>query len=257
MRWVNDKVLPSRCKAGSVARLEHLYSTEIESQEPDTRVEREFMGPKVDDPAARALNTLLTSGVTSLSDSQREDWARFLVCQMIRVPGMVAHIRLRGREILMEDMEPDFVESIQHSEHKQPLSQYVLQHAPSLFDDLGIMTLPHIVRSSKLNQVFLDAHWMLKSVRRARFDLLIGDKPLIYEGQMNNDFLFALPVTPNMVFFTFNSLLTGTTLKSLTDTGAVCNLNRQSVVQANASVFSTGDGQISFVAKYLRKTDLE
>lgn len=124
-------------------------------ERPDNKLEREFMGPRVDDPAAIAYQVMLNGDIEALNEQHRRDWVRFLVCQMIRTPKMVTRVRLRGREILMRGDEPVAAAVLQPGEPQVPLAQWLKEHEPGLFDDLGIDTLPHIINSQLLNGVFL------------------------------------------------------------------------------------------------------
>ena len=53
-RWSRGAVVDSRFKAKSVAKQRHLYSTTTDEGRPDNKLERDFMGPVVDEPAAIA-----------------------------------------------------------------------------------------------------------------------------------------------------------------------------------------------------------
>lgn len=59
LRWARGAVVANRYKAKSVAKQRHLYSTGVAERRPNNKLEREFMGPKVDDPAAIAHQVML------------------------------------------------------------------------------------------------------------------------------------------------------------------------------------------------------
>ncbi len=211
------------------------------------------MGPRVDDPAAVAHQVMLTKGIGALTKQHRIDWARFLVCQMIRTPKMVAHVRLRGRDILMRGDEPVAADVLGPGEPQIPLSQWLEEHKPSLFDDLGINTLPYIVNSSLLNGVFLKATWETRDIKHAKFDFLVSDTPLVYEGKMNSNFLFALPISPRKLFVAYSDEQTGKNVRRAKADAVAITFNRSQADQAESYIFSTNDKQRSLVARYLRK----
>lgn len=122
----------------------------------------------LDEPAAIAHQVMLTRGIDALTEDQWRDWSRFLVCQMMRVPKMVAHVKLRGREILMRGDEPVAEDVLQPGEPQVSLANWQLEHKPTLFDDLGIDTLPYIVQSKLLNGVFLGATWGIRQLKWAK-----------------------------------------------------------------------------------------
>ncbi|MBK7616738.1 MAG: DUF4238 domain-containing protein [Burkholderiales bacterium] len=253
-RWSRGAVVESRFKAKSVAKQRHLYSTSTDEGRPDNKLERDFMGPVVDEPAAIAHRVMLTHGIDTLTEGQRRDWARFLVCQMMRVPKMVAHVKLRGRDILMRGDEPVAADALLPGEPQVSLANWLLEHKPTLFDDLGIHTLPYIVQSKLLNGVFLGATWGIRQLNWAKHNYVISDTPLVYEGQMNSDFLFALPLTPTILFVAYsNDAVTGKNLDEASHNKLVVTMNRTQADQADTFIFATDNLQRALVARYLRK----
>lgn len=253
-RWSRGAVVDSRFKAKSVAKQRHLYSTTTDEGRPDNKLERDFMGPVVDEPAAIAHRVMLTHGIDALTEAQWRDWARFLVCQMMRVPKMVAHVRLRGREILMRGDEPVAADALQPGEPQVSLANWLLEHKPTLFDDLGIDTLPYIVQSKLLNGVFLGATWTIRQLKWAKHNYVISDTPLVYEGQMNSDFLFALPLAPTVLFAAYsNEAVTGKNLDGASHNKLVVTMNRTQANQADTFIFATDSKQRALVTRYLRK----
>lgn len=63
LRWARGAVVANRYKAKSVAKRPHLYSTGMAEGLPNNKLEREFLGPKVDDPAAIAHQVMLKEGI--------------------------------------------------------------------------------------------------------------------------------------------------------------------------------------------------
>lgn len=253
-RWARGDVVDGRYKAKSVAKQRHLYSTTTDEGRPENKLERDFMGPVVDGPAAIAHRVMLTRGIGALSEDQWRDWARFLVCQMVRVPKMVAHLKLRGREILMRGEEPVAADALQPGEPEVSLAKWLLEHKPTLFDDLGIDTLPHVVQSELLNGVFLGATWGIKQLKWAKHNFVVSDTPLVYEGQMNSDFLFAMPLTPTVLFVAYsNEAVTGKNLDEASHSKLVVTMNRAQADQADTFIFATDNKQRGLVARYLRK----
>lgn len=253
-RWSRDSVVDSRFKAKSVAKQRHLYSTSTDEGRLDNKMERDFMGPVVDEPAAIAHQIMLTQGIDALSADHWRYWARFLVCQMMRVPKMVAHVKLRGREILMRGDEPVAADALKAGEPQVTLAEWLLEQKPTLFDDLGIDTLPFIVNSKLLNGVFLGATWGVRQLKWAKHNYVISDTPLVYEGQMNSDFLFALPLAPTVLFVAYsNEAVTGKNLDEASHNKLVVTMNHTQADQADSYVFATDNKQRALVARYLTK----
>jgi hypothetical protein len=138
----------------------------------------------------------------------------FLVAQLVRVPSMVAKVQFRGQQVLLRGNELVAPDKLQPGEEQVPLSEWLKANMPGLFDDLGLDTLPHIISSQVLNQMFLGATWGVHVVMHTLFDLVIGDEPLVYEGKMNSNFLFAIPLSPRVLFTAFSDPETGRNLRS-------------------------------------------
>jgi len=157
-RWVHGHLVSRRYKAKAVAKERHLYSLERSKVEPNVKVERDFLGPHIDDPAALVHAKILKQGVSSLTRDEKMIWSPFLISLMLRGPAMVAHLRKRGREILSAGLDeaPEEYLAARGSEPEATLREWVEKYQPDVLDDLGVMTLPRLARSAKLNLAVLN-----------------------------------------------------------------------------------------------------
>jgi hypothetical protein len=254
-RWAGTNLVSHRYKAKSVAKERHLYSLSRSSDEPDVQLEKNFWGPQVDDPAATVHAKMLREGPNALQRGDRMIWARFLVGLMLRVPGMVRRIRERGREVLsagLDEAPEDYLE-VRGVATERPLREWVETHMPDALDDLGVMTLPQLVFSEKLNPVLLKATWGIRSVHLARFDLLMGDRPLTVAGALGASFLVALPISPTKIFLALNDPGTLENVQKRDADAFVRDSNLSMVTAAETYVYSTGQAQTTFIAKHLRR----
>ena len=104
--WGGDgRLLISERSAKRVANLRHLYSARRSEDQPDSALERDYLGPHVDDPAAVVHDQMLKTGLQGFDEDQARIWSRFLVAQMLRVPAMVERARQRGNEILRATLD--------------------------------------------------------------------------------------------------------------------------------------------------------
>lgn len=253
-RWAGGKLVSRRYKAKSVAKERHLYSMGRSQSEPDVQVEKEFWGPHIDDPAAIVHAKILSAGVSTLTLEDKKAWSPFLVSLMLRGPAMMRHIRARGREILSAglDKDPEEFREARGDAPEATLREWMEKHRPDVFDDLGVMALPELAFSEKLNLALLNVAWGIRSVHTARYDLLIGDRPFIVGGTFETSFLMALPISPTKMFFAFNSEGTFENLKMRGHDEFVRDSNFSTVTAADRYVFSTGLRQEAFIKKYLR-----
>lgn len=82
---------------------------------------------------------------------------------------------------------------------------------------------------------------------------MVSDTPLVYEGQMKNNFLFALPISPRKLFLAYSDEQTGRNLKKAKPDAIAITFNRSQVDQADSYVFSTSARQRALVARYLKR----
>jgi hypothetical protein len=253
-RWSRGNVAASRFKAKGVAKARHLYSMQRSHPEPDVQVEKEFFGRHVDDPAAVVHAKMLASGVSGLSPEEKQVWSPFLISLILRGPTMIQHIRRRGREVLEVglDRSPEEYIAVRGDEPAPTLRDWVETNQPDTLDDLGVMVLPELTFSEKLNLTVLNVTWGIRSVHPARYNLLIGDRPLILAGRFETNFLLALPISPTKLFFAFNDERTFANVRSYDHDAFVKAMNTSTVKAAESYVYSTDAAQQSFVRKFLR-----
>lgn len=254
-RWADDSIVSHRYKAKSVAKERHLYSMSRSSPTPDVQIEKAFWGPHVDDPAAVVHAKMLAQGVSSLTAEEKKDWSPFVVSLMIRTPRMVRHIRERGRSVLQAglDENPDEYLAARGQAPEASLREWIEKHAPDVLDDLGVMTLPELAFSERLNLTLLNVTWGIRAIGSARYNLLISDSPLIVAGTLESSFLVALPISPRHLFFAYNNERTFDKLRQLSHDLFVRETNLSTVAAAETYVYATDATQRSFVQKYLPK----
>lgn len=258
--WRHGRVVPEPKGPRQVCFEEHLYSFDAGNGEFDVAVERDYWGPEVDDPAARVLPKLVTLGAAALTDAERCVWSRFLVGQMIRVPGSVRHIRSRGAEIWTRDVNsaPSEPEGMPEgaSDEDELAPRYLAwarRFRPESPNDLGVLTIPALVESPALNARCLASTWEVRAVPKSPVRLLIGDAPLIYLGQLDSDFLLILPIGPAHVFCAYTSSGAREYLARISDLGLVRLVNRESCERAVKWVYGADPSLLALVSRRLRK----
>jgi len=251
--WENGTFRMFRRQAKSVAKVKHLYSTLRHLTAPDVQIERDVMGPKVDDPAAIVHKKLLAGGVGRLTSSEQEDWARFIVSLFLRGPTAIADLRNRGRDTLAAGLTAA-VERVSLLDNPPALSlaEWAQHENPSTFEDLGIQTLERLITSKVLNQKLLAATWGTVKRRGAPHEFLISDKPLVRVGEnLDGRFLICLPLSPEQAFVAYSAQDIGKTLAERSTSSFVKALNFNTVCNAERYVYSTSALQTDFVRKHL------
>lgn len=254
-RWAYRALRVNRHSASRVASVRHPYAAQRSAQHPDVALERDYLGPVVDEPAATVHASLLSKVPIQLEYEQRVIWARFLVAQMIRVPSMIQHMRVHGREILMRglDERPEEYDAVRGDAPEESLAEWLSNHAVDAPDDVAIGALPDLIESPLLNGVVLSSDWAIIDLKWGRFDLLIGDRPLIKIGSLSGRFLFALPISPRRLFIAFNDSRTYRNVLKRDKATLVKDTNLETVRSASEFVYGTSELHTPLVRRYLAK----
>jgi hypothetical protein len=254
-QWLRGNLKSERYTAKAVGKEEHLYSRMRQTAEPDVTVERDFLGPDVDEPASKVHKRLITSGVRSLTDAERHVWTRFIVSLLLRTPAMMQHMRARGRAVLAAevDKDPDDFMELRGSEPEPTLREWLEINMPWELDDLAVRTLPDLVCSDKLNAGIWEGIWATRTLKPETRDLLIGDRPLIYVGTMESGHLIAVPISPRRLFFKAPDKTTVENVFRESEKHFTKKLNTQTTFQAERYVYSTGSQHEPLIRKHLRR----
>jgi hypothetical protein len=103
------------------------------------------------------------------------------------------------------------------------------------------------------NGVIMRAHWATRPITPIAPDLLIGDKPLIQDGILQDSFLLASPISPRHLFFAFNEVGTWDNLVKKSAKHLARETNKGIVTQAERYVYSTGSHHVPLIRKYLAR----
>lgn len=235
--------------------MEHLYSRRRGTANPDVWLERDFMAPHVDDPAAPVHKKMLADGLGKLSHAEQADWAKFVIAQLLRVPTTMERMRERGRRTLEEglDEDPQAYLAERGSEPEPTLRAWFEKHVPHEFDDMAVRVFPRLVYSKNLLSRVLKGQWAVRELRLSKRDLVIGDKPLFVDGKLGEEHLLVMPIAPNRVWLAFDNPQTGENVGQRTDEDFAREVNRAIVIQTERYVYSTGMQHEFLIRKYLRK----
>jgi hypothetical protein len=141
-----------------------LYSLEGYGDDRRDVIEKQFLAPNVDDPAAAALSRLLERGSASnLTLAMRQAWTRFLMSLHVRHPDGIAQISTQGSRALRNTLtqNPAEYESLRTPDDPSTLVEWVEQNAPALFDNYGKSMLPGIVTHQATGTEILRMKWFV------------------------------------------------------------------------------------------------
>lgn len=256
-QWMRGVLLPERFSAKAVAKAPHLYSQRMHDPMPNVMLERDFMGPHIDDPAAVVHKEILANGHENLTSQERYEWSRFLLSLLVRTPEMIDFMRRAGRRLMASamDEQPDAMLHLRKNDAQGTLREWAEVNRPHLFEDVGVRTLPAVLTSPDLNNAILSSGWSTVSLTDSNVDALIADNPVVYLGDIKQGFSFMVPISPRMAFVVASHPQDLSRVLEMRRTGLTKSVNRHLVKHARRYVYATGQQHKALIEKYLRRPD--
>ena len=233
-----------------------LYWIEGAPEHLQHRIESQFM-KEVDDRAARAARTLLTSKQTNLPIEIRRDFARFVMSLHVRTPLGLDKVRGMFSEAFTTQIKPsaDGYAKERREADASTVLEWIRQKQPHLEGNAAKLLLPDLIDNQQIGNDFMNMRWVTLNIATVtRRTLLLGDNPLIRNrGLADPRCIWALPLSPTMLFLAAHNdevlkpFLSGTFDKVVSET------NSATVQCASASVFGNSTNQLRFVENRLRR----
>ncbi|CAG4892216.1 DUF4238 domain-containing protein [Paraburkholderia saeva] len=253
-QWVRGTLEVRKVGTKRIAGREHLYALHHVPDDPQF-VEREFMGPLIDDPAARVYRRMLASR-DALSDNQRSVWTRFLMSLRVRAPDVIDRLRDDAADELTRRLveQPDGYDALRGSGDPATLFDFMETHRPGFIADFGIRMLPDLMNHAPIAQKIFQMYWWTQRFDAATVDLLTCDRPLIITPALNDPgCILALPLTPRLAFFATHTLDVAKRVGSTPASRLARALNQDTVRVADRQVYGANDRQAEFVRRHFRR----
>lgn len=253
-RPYRDVVSVRQAPAG-VGYRRDLYSLEGWPAESVTAIERQYMGPVVDDPAAKALEALVARDEGLLTPELRVAWVRFLMSLRVRIPQSVAAVADEWKARIPEAIaaNPEDYEAIRRPGDPATMLEWVERHVPGLLEQSGKHLLPALIENDEVGTVMLRMNWNSVEFAPPFPDLLLGDNPLVMTHAVKDPrCAIALPMTPSVLFIATHSQEATEQLLERGGDRLVPLMNESTLGQAVHDVFGTTERHLQFVENRLR-----
>jgi hypothetical protein len=231
-----------------------LYTLDGFAPEHRQAVEKNFMAPVVDGPAADALKILLARNTPNLSEKTRTDWTRFLMSLCLRDPATLSKIKEDARKgleaKLLSDPE-EYLAARGNSEHPTLLA-WVEAHAPAILPNIGTLWLPNMIDNEQIGTIIMRMRWAIFDLSSSGFTLLTSDRPYIrIHGLKDPQCVIALPISPRFAFVATHDLDTQKKLLRSGTTALAKSINAHVVAQAVKHVYGSTDAHLRFIKNRL------
>jgi hypothetical protein len=231
----NGEVRDKRRSAKSSARVFGLYALHLVPPEQRNALE---VGPfqRIDDEAAVVHRALLARPKDELSAEQGHIWIRFVASLLLRTPRFLRHWKGQAPETLNKIAAAD--------DSGDGLREFFYRYMEAAGDrlpsDVTMEAIAQLLEESSAHHALAGAHWALRDVSLAKVDLVIGDEPVLRGGLLTEDYFFALPISPTVLFYASNSDTARARLEAMWDSEIVFLANLDSATQADEYLFATG-----------------
>ena len=216
-------------------------------------IETDFMS-RIDNNAAPVRVKMEQHGLKSLSNTERQDWVRFLLSLRVRQPEIISQIWTEGAHNLRQNLldAPEQYEALAEEDDAPTLEEWVEQHYPGLIENFGLSCIPKLVDNRMVGTKILYLRWWLWDFSNAKHELLLADNPCIFTGDIDApELIVALPISPTKAFLATRGDLTAAKLRQQSPSTLVVQLNESSVLQARKRVYARTDAPKRFIANRL------
>lgn len=181
---------------------EFLYTLEGLPEGRKQTIEKDYMAPLVDDPAAQALRVLLDRDTSALTEALRIAWARFLITCLYRRPGSVAKIGDTFKGVFQQDLIADTLYEAEKQEGDPPTRfDWIEKHHPYLIDDAAKEMVVRAIEDECIGNIIINMQWTTLDMSASRHELLTGDMPhLRFNGLKHPRCAILFPLSPTKVF---------------------------------------------------------
>lgn len=181
-----------------------IYSLEGVPADKRNSIERDFMGPVVDDPAARALRLMLREEEGDFTFDMRAAWTRFLMSLLVRLPPLLAKIEVDGAATLIAEMQraPKDYEALRRPSDPPTLQEFMSVNGIDwVTNNFGRSLIPKLIGLPKINEDIAHMHWVVQRYEGGPYGFLTSDFPIcMHPGLAHRNCLISLPLSPTALF---------------------------------------------------------
>lgn len=237
----------------------HLYALDGYPAADRQRIEKEYMGRLVDEPASRAIQVLHERNRSKLTPDLRSAWTRFAMSLRLRNPDTVKEIQKDARAELSRQLQkqPEEYAAVKRDSDPATLLEWAEQNATFLLENMGKLMLPTLIDNEKIGQAIFEMDWWVIDFSSGAVSLVTSDRPFVMTTPLKEErCVIALPIGPRHAFFAArHARLITRTLEKKGITGLAKALNESIVVQAARHVYGQDESHMRFVERRLETID--
>jgi hypothetical protein len=233
-----------------------LYTMKGPPDDQKQTIEKDYMAPKVDDPAAKALRVLLGTDTSALTEALREAWTRFMIASLFRRPAAVAEIGEAFKSTLRQSLPADSsYESDKQAGDPPARFEWMQQNHPHLIDDFAKVMVVRAIENDGIGNIIINMQWSTLDMSASQHELLTGDMPhLRYYGLKDPRCTILFPLMPTTLFIATHDRKAEHNINRRNKTEVVKAVNDGLARIAERFVYGRTASQLQFVANRLGRT---
>lgn len=231
-----------------------LYTLEGQRDDKKQSIEKDYMAPIVDDPAARALRILIGGDREALTEKMRTAWTRFVMASVLRPPQAMSEIADRFKDVLQHNLLDDAVayESMKEANDPPTAFEWLERNHPHYVKDAAKQMVVRAVEHEGIGNIIINMQWSTLDLSASRHELLTADMPHIrFYGVKDAKCTILFPLNPEKVFIATHDRKSEAVLLRRNPTEVVRWLNDNLVRVAEGYVYGRTKAHLQFVENRL------
>ena len=190
-----DRVVCRRLHPAAIGYEPELYTVVGAPEKQKRAIERDYLAPKVDNPAAPVLAKLRAGKLGELTDQDRNDWARFVAAGHFRSPQSLKRLAAEWESFTRERMIADGGEAAYQAAKKEEdpptFFEWGQKAHPDFVSDNVRLRLPDVIENKKYANVIRSLRWAVLDLSRSRHELLTSELSIPAQCQIRGQALCA------------------------------------------------------------------
>jgi len=240
----------------SIASERGLYALRGVAPDHCNAIERDYMAPEVDDPAAKALRVLLSDMKAGLPMDLRMAWVRFLMSLLVRLPSRLKTLQDDASATLKAEFSraPEDYERLRRPSDPPTLSDFVEQRGlGGLIEDFGTTLLPGLIELPQMQADIARMDWRVLHFRDGPYGFVTSDFPIcMLPGLGSPECLISLPLSPTAIFLASYSSELLDKLDALQPPALIDEANRIAIQSAQEYVYADNRQYLALIDGLLR-----
>ena len=205
---------------------------------------------QVDNDASLVRERLQNRQLQSLTHDEQCAWVRFIMSLRIRAPEVVHDLISQSETELRRSLANNPNEYVELADANDPasLEDWTESKYPGLIANFGLTFYHDLLNDDAVGNNLLRLKWWVFDVSNAPNPLLLGDRPCIFFGGIDDPNLaVALPIAHDKVFIATRGQMLGHSLPRVKPSELVRRVNDATVAQADKYIYARDDRCLRFV----------